>query len=95
LSRITRILTKDRLFTDKKPEEVTGIKKVVNAVTRFFKRAESKKVDTTPNRFTSRIVAVVGTVTNDNRLLQVPQGIRVCALRFTAGARARINKAHG
>jgi len=30
-----------------------------------------------------RIVAVVGTVTNDVRLLNVPAGLRVAALRFT------------
>ena len=41
LSRITRILSKDRLVQDDK-------------------------------KFTSRIVAVVGTVTNDNRLLTLP-----------------------
>lgn len=47
------------------------------------------------DQFTSRIVAVVGTVTNDNRLLQVPQGLRVCALKFTNAARARIVSAGG
>lgn len=35
------------------------------------------------NKFSARIVAVVGTVTNDNRLLNLPEGIRVCALKFT------------
>lgn len=34
-------------------------------------------------KFNSRILAVVGSVTNDNRLLNVPEGLRVCALRFT------------
>jgi large subunit ribosomal protein L18e len=64
LSRISRILSKDRLLpADKK--------------------------------FTSRIVAVVGTVTNDNRLLNLPEGLRVCALKFTSAARARITKAKG
>ncbi len=38
----------------------------------------------------NRIVAVVGTVTNDVRLLNVPQGLRVCALKFTNAARQRI-----
>ncbi len=46
-------------------------------------------------KFTQRIVAVVGSVTNDNRLLQVPQGLRVCALKFTSAARARIQQAKG
>lgn len=37
---------------------------------------------------------VVGTVTNDDRLLVCPK-MSVCALRFTATARARIEKAGG
>lgn len=72
LSRISRILSKDRLFA-----------------------AENKKVDDKPDRFTSRIVAVIGTVTNDNRLVSLPQGLRICALKFTGAARARILKAKG
>lgn len=40
--------------------------------------------------FNSRIVAVVGTITNDNRLINLPEGLRVCALKFTAAARKRI-----
>jgi ribosomal protein L18E len=55
------------------------------------KDLRSKKVSDKPDRFTSRIVAVVGTVTNDNRLTStVPQGLKICALRFTNAARARI-----
>lgn len=46
-------------------------------------------------KFNSRILAVVGSVTNDNRLLNVPQGLRVCALRFTNEARQRILAAKG
>lgn len=41
-----------------------------------------------------KIRAVVGTVTDDNRMLEVPK-MSVCALRFTATARARIEKAGG
>lgn len=41
-----------------------------------------------------RIAVIVGTVTNDERLLNVPK-MRVCALRFTETARARILKAGG
>ena len=41
-----------------------------------------------------KIRAVVGTVTDDNRLLEVPK-LSICALRFTATARARIEKAGG
>lgn len=69
--------------------------RVVNKITRFFKRAENRVVPEKPNRFTSRIVAVVGTVTNDNRLQQLPQGLKICALKFTAAARARVHKAGG
>ncbi|EMF12612.1 ribosomal protein L18e [Sphaerulina musiva SO2202] len=41
-----------------------------------------------------KIRAVVGTVTDDNRLLELPK-LSICALRFTATARARIEKAGG
>lgn len=41
-----------------------------------------------------RTVVVVGTVTDDNRLLTFPK-VNVAALRFTATARARIVKAGG
>jgi ribosomal protein L18E len=96
LSRIVRTVSKDNLIpADPKPEQPTGLGKIVNAVTRFFKKTENKKVPEKSNRITSRIVAVVGTVTNDNRLLQLPQGIKICALRFTNAARARIHKSHG
>ena len=46
------------------------------------------------NKF-KRIVAVVGSVTNDVRLLNVPEGLRVCALKFTQAARNRITAAKG
>ncbi|KAL2221434.1 60S ribosomal protein L18 [Thermoascus aurantiacus ATCC 26904] len=41
-----------------------------------------------------KTVVVIGTVTDDNRLLTVPK-LSVAALRFTASARARIEKAGG
>lgn len=41
-----------------------------------------------------KTVVVVGTVTDDNRLLQVPK-LSIAALRFTATARARIEAAGG
>ena len=40
------------------------------------------------------IAVVVGTVTDDSRLVEVPK-VSVCALRFTETARARIIKAGG
>merc|ERR1712115_677863 len=41
-----------------------------------------------------KIACVVGTVTDDERVYDVPK-LSVCALRFTEGARARITKAGG
>ena len=38
-----------------------------------------------------QIAVVVGTITDDVRVYEVPK-LRVCALRFTATARARIVK---
>lgn len=46
-------------------------------------------------KWNSRILAVVGTVTNDNRFLNVPEGLKVCALKFTTEARQRITAAKG
>jgi large subunit ribosomal protein L18e len=45
--------------------------------------------------YNSRIVAIVGTVTNDIRFLNVPEGLRICALKFTAAAKNRIHQAKG
>ena len=42
----------------------------------------------------AKILVVVGNVLNDERMLTVPK-LRVCALRFTEEARARITKAGG
>merc|ERR1719388_238874 len=41
-----------------------------------------------------KIAVIVGPVTDDTRLLEVPK-LTVCALRFTETARARITKAGG
>ncbi len=61
--------------------------------------AISKIVAVTANKhsaktYEGKIRAVVGTVTDDNRLYEVPK-MTICALRFTATARARIEKAGG
>ena len=42
----------------------------------------------------AKTLVVVGTITDDNRLLQVPK-LTVAALRFTSTARARIEKSGG
>ena len=94
ISRITRLLAKDRLIKTENKESHKGLfSNVVGTLSKFFKKASTKENEVT--KFNSRIVAVVGTVTNDNRLLQVPEGLRVCALKFTSAARARITKANG
>lgn len=59
----------------------------------------SKIVAASANKYAAegnegKIRAVVATVTDDNRLYEVPK-MAVCALRFTATARARILKAGG
>ncbi|KAJ5079652.1 60S ribosomal protein L18 [Anaeramoeba ignava] len=46
------------------------------------------------NKSEDKIAVVVGTVTNDERLLEVPK-MSICALRFTKTARARILQAGG
>ena len=42
-----------------------------------------------------KIAVIVGTVTDDVRLFEVRKGMKVCALRFTETARARILQAGG
>lgn len=42
----------------------------------------------------AKTLVVVGTISNDNRLLKVPK-LTIAALRFTATARARVEKAGG
>eukprot|EP00744_Colponema_vietnamica_P000062 GILI01000122.1.p1 GENE.GILI01000122.1~~GILI01000122.1.p1 ORF type:complete len:188 (-),score=46.87 GILI01000122.1:103-666(-) len=54
----------------------------ISRIARYMKGQEEK------------IAVLVGTVTDDVRLLEVPK-LTVCALRFTEGARARIVKAGG
>lgn len=54
-------------------------------VLRLFKARQAKE---------NNIAVVVGTVTNDLRLLDIPK-LRICALRVTERARERILKAGG
>ncbi|KAL1967752.1 hypothetical protein VTN77DRAFT_2441 [Rasamsonia byssochlamydoides] len=54
----------------------------------------SRIVSNVTDAHKGKTVVVVGTVTDDNRLLTVPK-LSVAALRFTATARARIEKAGG
>ncbi len=41
------------------------------------------------------MAVVVGTITNDERMLDIPYKLRVCALKFTEKARERITKSGG
>ena len=66
----------------------------ISRISRILSK-DNGKVAEGKTKFNSRIVAVVGTVTNDTRFLNVPQGLRVCALKFTESARARIRAAKG
>ncbi|KAM0718171.1 hypothetical protein Q7P37_006503 [Cladosporium fusiforme] len=52
------------------------------------------KRPTSNKEFEGKIIATVAKVTDDSRLIEVPQ-LSVCALGFTATARARIVKAGG
>merc|ERR1712096_250902 len=63
----------------------TRINRCPMSVTRLAKHMKGKD---------SKVAVLIGTVTDDNRLLVVPK-MNVCALRFTEGARARILKAGG
>lgn len=67
------------------------------SISRIVKLFSNDKAPVTADKtkFNSRILAVVGSVTNDNRLLNVPEGLRVCALKFTTQARERILAAKG
>ena len=49
----------------------------------------SRIVSNTSEKSNNKTVVVIGTVTDDNRLLAVPK-LSIAALRFTAPARARI-----
>merc|ERR1712029_908474 len=63
---------------------------------RLFMSRIDRKVSTesAQKAYKDKTIAVVGTVTDDNRLLTVPE-LHIAALRFTATARARIEKAGG
>lgn len=47
------------------------------------------------NKFNTRIIAVVRTVTNNVILLNIPQRLNICALKFTENTRFRIRPAKG
>ncbi|RMJ24846.1 60S ribosomal protein L18 [Aspergillus sp. HF37] len=54
----------------------------------------SRIVKNTTETHKGKTIVIIGTVTDDNRLLNIPK-LSVAALRFTSTARARIEKAGG
>jgi len=66
---------------------MSKINKPPISIARIARRISKKGCD-------GKMVVIVGTITDDVRLLNVPK-MSVCALRFTDGARARIVKAGG
>jgi large subunit ribosomal protein L18e len=59
----------------------------IRRIAKFTSSAEGKVTD--------KIIVLVGKVTDDIRMLDCPQGLKICALRFTDSARARILAAGG
>ena len=80
----------------------TVLKRLINSrvnrapvsLSRLAKAAEKKYVQEMEKNGQEVVFAVVGSVTDDARLLNVP-AIRVCALKFTEKARERILAAKG
>jgi ribosomal protein L18E len=70
---------------------MSRINKPPMSLSRIATRAANKFAAETHK---GKTVVIVGTVTDDNRLLEVPK-MTIAALRFTATARARILKAGG
>lgn len=66
----------------------------LSRIVRIVSKDQQKPVEG-KSKFNNRIVAVVGSITNDNRLVNLPEGLRICALKFTAEARNRILAAKG
>lgn len=60
------------------------------SISRIIKNAANPHAPTNEGK----TVVVVGTITDDNRVLEVPK-LSIAALRFTATARARIEAAGG
>jgi ribosomal protein L18E len=61
------------------------------SISRIIGTAANKK---NPEASKGKTIVIVGTVTDDNRLTEIPK-LSIAALRFTATVRARIEKAGG
>ncbi|KAL8970257.1 MAG: hypothetical protein Q9183_001606 [Haloplaca sp. 2 TL-2023] len=66
----------------------------LSRLSRYAAHPTTKSNTDPPKGVSDKTIVVVGTITDDTRLLNVPK-ISVAALRFTATARARIEKAGG
>jgi large subunit ribosomal protein L18e len=64
------------------------------SLSRIVKYAQKKYVQEMETNGQEVVFAVIGTVTEDQRILDLP-ALRVCALRFTEKARERITAAKG
>jgi len=82
-SKFNRIVLK-RLSSSKRNKAPVSLSKLI----KFGKKA------TENSKGRDLVFALVGTVTNDTRVVDVP-ALNVCALRFTEEARLRITKAGG
>jgi large subunit ribosomal protein L18e len=86
-SKFNRVVLR-RLF-------MSRINKPPMSISRIISRSCSRKAGPDVNAHKGKTLVVVGTVTDDNRLLELPQGLSIAALRFTSTIRARIAKAGG
>ncbi|OQN99777.1 60S ribosomal protein L18-B [Cryoendolithus antarcticus] len=68
--------------------------KINRAPVSLSKIVRTVEKPTSKKEYEGKIIATVAKVTDDNRVLEIPK-ITVCALGFTATARARILKAGG
>ena len=64
------------------------------SLSKLSKYAQRKSVEEHKKKGDDIIFAIVGTVTNDTRIIDVPE-MKVCALKFTEKARERITAAKG
>merc|ERR1711948_159331 len=71
-----------------------GISKRLNMTRRNRPPLSLSKLSKSMENKEGKIAVVVGTITDDKRIYEVPK-VTVCALRFTETARARIVKAGG
>jgi large subunit ribosomal protein L18e len=64
------------------------------SLSKLVKFSQRKQVTESEKNGQEIILAVVGTVTDDNRILEIPS-MRICAIKFTEKARERILNAKG